>query len=103
MSHTPGPWECAQAGIYADGKRVLVEYFVRVPESDIALASEIIDPDGEPSEDNARLMAAAPDLLEACEARKAQLKKIGLDRLNDAGLAEYATLYAAIAKARGEK
>lgn len=42
---------------------------------------------------------AHDDLLAVCKMAKARWKKVGLDRLNDVGLAEYAALSAAIAKA----
>ena len=62
--HTPGKWEVAWGG-YFDGER---EVFVRRPEDDVAIAAKIIDPDTEaPSAANARLIAAAPELLEALE------------------------------------
>ena len=68
-AHTPGPWEMAEAGSWAGGKRTSMEYFVRRPGDDVAIASEIIDPanDDAPSEANAQLIAAAPELLEALE------------------------------------
>ena len=68
-AHTPGPWEVAEAGSWAGGKRTSMEYFVRRPGDDVAIASEIIDPanDDAPSEANAQLIAAAPELLEALE------------------------------------
>jgi len=62
MKHTPGPWEVAWGGSF-DGTR---EVFVRRPEDDVAIAADILDPDTEaPSAANARLIAAAPELLEA--------------------------------------
>lgn len=68
-AHTPGPWEMAEAGSWAGGKRTSMEYFVRRPGDDVAIASEIIDPanDDAPSEANARLIAAAPELYEELE------------------------------------
>ena len=61
--HTPGPWQAEQAGM--NGK--IIEWFVRVDGDDIAIASAICDRAGNISEANARLIAAAPDLLEALE------------------------------------
>lgn len=57
MSHTPGPW------VYVD------DFSVRVPLDD-DLGMVIADCDGNDiveTEANGRLIAAAPDLLEACE------------------------------------
>ena len=72
MSHTPGPWQINTAGIGAHGGKVEVtEIYVYNPDivDDVAIAADIIDPvTCKPSEANARLIAAAPDLL-------AELKK----------------------------
>jgi hypothetical protein len=62
--HTDGYWqaECGESGGY-------VEWFVRRDGDAVAIASDITDPEtGQPSEANARLIAAAPELLEALEA-----------------------------------
>lgn len=64
MAHTPGPWqaECASANGRA------VEWFVRRDGDDVSIACDICDPTTEAhtiSEENARLIAAAPELLEA--------------------------------------
>ena len=66
MKHTPGPWHVANAksgkdfGILTfDKKHVLAEAFCDIREvSDSGLVE---------AENNARLIAAAPDLLEACK------------------------------------
>ena len=66
--HTQGPWQVAEAGSWKDGIRTSKEYFVRRPDDDVAIASEILNPeDSTPSEANANLIAAAPDMLEALE------------------------------------
>jgi hypothetical protein len=66
---TPGPWQQAEAGSWANGKRTSVEYFVRRPDDDVAIASEILNPDDSTSsEANARAIAALPDLLKDLEA-----------------------------------
>lgn len=95
--HTPGPWEVAEAGSWKGGKRTSTEYFVRRPGDDVAIASDIIDPanDDAPSEANARLIAAAPDLLEALiELRNFYIEMTGLPPV---------AANAAIAKAKGGK
>ena len=77
--HTPGPWVydgCWQDIVSCDGRI-------------IAFASL----DGEQSEYDARLIAAAPDLLEALEE--------ALDNVDDPNFWA-ATACAAIAKAKGE-
>ena len=52
-----------------DGKTTITEYFVRRDGDSMAIANDITDPETElPSESNARLIAAAPELLEACKS-----------------------------------
>ena len=94
--HTPGPWQFAEAGSWKDGVRTSKEYFVRRPDDDVAIASEILNPeDSTPSEANARLIAAAPELLAALEVCVDELKRNGIqsESIQDAR--------AAIAKAKG--
>jgi hypothetical protein len=67
--HTPGPWVVDHAMAAGLGKPVLCEWFVRRDGENVAIAADVIDPvTGLPSEANARLIAAAPKLLEACRA-----------------------------------
>lgn len=94
--YTPGPWHINTAGS-GDGKGNIVidEIYVYAPESgadDVAVAADIADPlTGKPSEANARLIAAAPELLEA-------LKDV---MYWDNGKPEWEDARAAIAKAEG--
>lgn len=96
--HTPGTWIADWATGMSNGSPQVVEYFVRVDGDDIAIASIVLDPaTGQPSEANARLIAAAPELLEAL-----------IDLLHQAKLSEdeggwdFEQARAAIAKATGE-
>lgn len=62
MPHTPGPWTMKNTG---DGKSIFVtgsanDYFVNL---DCEIDSD--DKDGETAEANARLIVAAPELLDA--------------------------------------
>ena len=56
---TPGPWRVEPEGVNADVDGS--EYLVAVTDEDSELRVEEMDA-------NARLIAAAPDLYEACEA-----------------------------------
>jgi hypothetical protein len=69
--HTPGPWEVDHAGYGSRAGFVVDEYFVRHRDvaDNVAIASDIVDPATQkPSEANARLIAAAPELLQALQA-----------------------------------
>ena len=66
--HTTAPWEVCHGGHGGPSGFVIDEYYVlnRGVADDVAIASDIIDPaTQEPSEANARLIAAAPELLAA--------------------------------------
>lgn len=84
--HTPGPWTALNRG-----------YKSHVTDGDMNWSAEIIGP-GHAA--NARLIAAAPELLEAGEAALPWIS--GLANKNPS-VAPFATaLRAAIAKAKGE-
>lgn len=106
--HTPGPWEMGEAGSWEDGLRTATEYFVRRPGDDVAIASDIIDPanDDTPSEANARLIAAAPELLAALKELAALMPVCGNDhdisvRVFQVPTGSVRKALAAIAKAEG--
>ena len=61
--HTPGPWQAEEASV----RGITQEWFVRVDGDDIAIASDIRDRNGNHSEANARLIAAAPELHEVAD------------------------------------
>lgn len=69
MSFTPGPWKINTAGSAKAGEPFkITEIYVYAPntQDDTAVCADIIDPvTQEPSEANALLIAAAPDLLAA--------------------------------------
>jgi len=95
---TPGPWEVAHGGTGRPGAEI-TEYFVRRPGNVCSIAADIIDPTTyQPSEANACLIAAAPDLLAACEALVALDTDEGCRARVAASRAR-----AAIAKARGAR
>lgn len=103
--HTPGPWEIfwnygstEQHRIYTGHGAEPCEIIARV---------EAYAPTPEPSEDpelqgkaNARLIAAAPELLEALEVAANELTRL-IERGNDSSRLTLATVCKAIAKARG--
>ena len=95
LKHTPGPWKATRRGIMAlnpmTGRYSLVvcqPNWRGVEPDDVWLDT--------PREANARLIAAAPDLLEACKAfcRKVEAGEAKSTR-------SYAQMKAAIAKAEG--
>lgn len=93
-AHTPGPWVVSNKGGMLN---------VSAPASGGALASLGI-PKGEERFANARLIAAAPDLLAACEAVVSLLAVEGLKSptVEVARAAVRKELHAAIAKAVGK-
>lgn len=80
MSHTPGPWTAAGDYIISKNRH-------------IALVSPKVGSDSETA-DNARLMAASPDLLESLE--------ILVENYGDPAEGRIAHARSAIAKARGK-
>jgi hypothetical protein len=69
FNHTPGPWFTNTAGSTKAGQPFsITEIYVYAPETqdDTAICGDVIDPiTQEPSEANASLISAAPDLLDA--------------------------------------
>lgn len=82
MSHTPGPWEM-------DGARIKKDENLTIARVGVAF-------DGDWSEANARLIAAAPDLLDACKQAETMLRYWGKQ-----DGACYELINDAIAKAEG--
>lgn len=63
--HTPGPWEASEA----TGQPGYSEWFIHRDGESVAIASDVTDPEtGQPSPENARLLAAAPRMLEALKS-----------------------------------
>lgn len=97
-AHTPGPWPIERTG---DGKRIIVgPGLIEGPHGyDIA---EVYSDDCDPEEAtaNARLIAAAPELLEALEKLAAFADEV--TGKVEPPLPALARAWEAIAKARGE-
>ena len=66
MKHTPGPWEYRECKPYSGW------WFIDCPNGSIGWGTFANPPDAQEDygESNIRVMAAAPDLLEACKALK---------------------------------
>lgn len=93
--HTPGPWEAHRG----------TEVNYLPPDSNMAYRVAYMDMSGngvvgQRHAANARLIAAAPDLLEACEASLAALDFADQDRFDGGALTKQ--LREAIAKAQGQ-
>lgn len=89
--HTPGPWHAVANGGDDDDERLRI-IVARDRYGDSSAIGEVYDPDpcNGDIEANARLIAAAPELLEAC-------KQAAVFFEDDEGIAQ--VLLAAIAKA----
>ncbi len=84
--HTPGPWVVTKAT--HDGEVINIG----------AIDLQLVHENGPVNWKNARLIAAAPDLLEALESLTEIVNQIG----NKGMRSEYLKAKAAIARARGE-
>lgn len=102
--HTPGPWVvCSGGSNLRTGKYEIDEYFVCRGDYDSAIAADIIDPmTGKPSAANARLIAAAPELLDALEDMAAQ-HLCGCNHPACKNCERDAVCRSVIAKAKGEQ
>lgn len=105
---TKGPWAVNWAGSGRNGEFVYDEVYVYAPAcgvDDVAVAADIVDPvTGKPSAENGRLIAAAPELLEALIAyTKAYDENPHLGPRGSAVDQAFGIARAAIAKATGEK
>ena len=93
--HTPGPWKRDERSrwliVTDSGDQVAV---VR--------GGDNYDPQDQPADDRARLIAAAPELLEACEYVADWIDRMAEDEEPDGHDGAHTTLRAAIAKATGE-
>jgi hypothetical protein len=101
--HTQGPWELCHGGYGGPSGFVIDEYYVlnRTVADDVAIAADIVDPATQmPSEANARLIAAAPELLEALQLVECVYRKNCVNEGEPSSVLD--SMQAAIAKATGE-
>lgn len=95
--HTPGPWRIAPPGVYTSGVNI------DAPTGYVALVGGGIS---DPVIADARLIASAPDLLEALEAFVASFNAFEITNSSSSDLDHIGRLHviarAAIANARGE-
>jgi hypothetical protein len=110
--HTPGPWEFA-ADFDVNGEKARITTIAVCCDFVIGLPSQFPggnyrdgDPSGEPEAD-ARLIAAAPELLEASKIGLHYIEAVCFNATNPKKRENYAraasTIRAAIAKAIGEQ
>ena len=103
VKHTPGPWrvddDSSDFDIYVVGRPVWGAKRYGVPGEWDVCTIEILDERPDETMANARLMAAAPELLEAA---KSMVARWPTDQQNDGPLYDEAqALRSAIAKAEG--
>lgn len=101
--HTPGPWRCSKSEQFGDTRFYISqqEGATYTPNySDVAtlIAETICGEYGRIQEANARLIAAAPELLEACKMMLFNMNLAGWEN-DDAAI----SARAAIQKATGEQ
>jgi hypothetical protein len=91
---TPGPWRA----ISWEEKAIRI-----VPDAYIGPVGEVFGHKGQPMQANANLIAAAPELYEACEEALATFEEMQTDKCSSMLLdGMIVKLWAAIKKARGE-
>lgn len=102
MSHTPGPWK------FRDSESLVNTFYVEGPhrgDGHYWLVAEV-GGQGNDNAHNARLIAAAPDLVVAAECAVKELEWLRTGTWNEAGNSAIThalnPLRAAIAKAKGE-
>jgi hypothetical protein len=100
-AHTPGPWTLRSARLSGDVGIAAGSYDGPIAEVFEELRRGVLRP--EVARANARLIAAAPDLLAACEDAVEELRADENYVGDNGGEAEFLVkLRAAIAKARGQ-
>ena len=109
--HTPGRWIVRHASYGRNGCVIMDELYVARDGDNMSIAADISDPEtGEFSMANARLIAAAPDLLDALIAADTQMQmayECLIDYRHDEAMLHLGAMSRirkmAIAKAKGEQ
>lgn len=100
--HTPGPWTCRKVdnpqGVDAYRRAIQSAWYVCGPEHDSDFVADVFVKHDERAEANARLIAAAPDLLEALHLLVDNFSPCNCGRITYCG---FCMASAAIAKATG--
>jgi hypothetical protein len=94
-SYTPGPWQVENGIVHIPHKTTHGGSYIYIT-SPITVRTATMT--GNENNANAHLIAAAPELLEACELFVTAIETLGKPSIADAGMA----IRAAIAKARGQ-
>jgi hypothetical protein len=110
MSHTPGPWDFIPSEDPKNANANVARHWVRGPETDESKCRTICDiakwDTQERQAANARLIAAAPEMLEALEVTAENIRSLGPAGALSKVYAPYEewlkVVEAAIAKAKGE-
>lgn len=98
--YTKGKWIVRHASYGRGGEVIMDELYVARDGDSMSIAADIIDPEtGEFSMENARLIAAAPDLLAALKMMRDEFRALDLPYGSDA----YAAAISAINKAESMK
>lgn len=105
--HTKGPWKVGSRELFSDGSRegfFKIEGFVGDSNEQEYRVANVVDANDSPqNEANARLIAAAPELLALVERLTEEIRELAKRTpTDDTTLLLVQTADAAIAKARGE-
>lgn len=103
--HTPGPWEVVEVWSGPASERGLVYARIQGADGSVGFAGAYLSKQGKPDDEcraNARLIAAAPELLEALEKLSASANNPGV-ALAELRFTVKRITKAAIAKARGQQ
>lgn len=99
MSFTPGPWE---QETYSDGTIQIIGNLRQEDDGEDLVYTTIMEEVSYQNGCNARLIAAAPELLEAPEEAESLMRGIGIQGGSKTAIEKADEMTKVIAKARGE-